>query len=513
MLSDEKKANGGRRMEYTALIVEDNQIALESLKRTIPWERLGLRLVATAENGRQGCDLIRQFRPDIVLADIHMPEMDGLAMVALMEEELADSRVIFITAYEKIEYASRAIKLSAFDFILKPLDNEELCQSLRRAAESLHKDRDAAMESERRDAALRRFRFMNALTAGGADRTEMVFLGFASRIPSGYFMICVESSDGVTGPMLQRVDFLDLPEHMELVSAVLDGELVIYCGLAGETAGWQIQARNIAQIISRNCLDQAVAVSGLHTQASELRTAYDEARQTLLRHVIYGRHTTVDFFGSQSVNSTKLTRLVDLEQSCAKMAQKIDSVTPEAVWNMMMEKSGGKLRLVRIMLLSFCTKAMQEKSSISQWTDSVDISVYNITKLGTLDSARSWLDSFFHEVQKINVPANSSLVRNVLEYVREHVTEGLVLESVAAVFYVSPNYLSTLIRKETGITYRQHVINAKMAVAKQMLADTRMRVEDIAYAIGYENYISFYNVFRKVENMSPTEYRFSKCGE
>ena len=61
--------------------------------------------------------------------------------------------------------------------------------------------------------------------------------------------------------------------------------------------------------------------------------------------------------------------------------------------------------------------------------------------------------------------------------------------------------------------YRQHVINAKLAVAKQMLADTRMRVEDIAYAIGYENYISFYNVFRKMENMSPTEYRFSKCGE
>ena len=179
----------------------------------------------------------------------------------------------------------------------------------------------------------------------------------------------------------------------------------------------------------------------------------------------------------------------------------------------MVEKSGGKLRLIRIMLLSFCTKAMQEKSSISQWTDSVDISVYNITKLGTLESARSWLDNFFHEVQKINVPANSSLVRNVLEYVREHVTEGLVLENVAAVFYMSPNYLSTLIRKETGITYRQHVINAKMTVAKQMLADTRMRVEDIAYAIGYENYISFYNVFRKMENMSPTEYRFSKCGE
>lgn len=91
-------------MEYTVLIVEDNQIALESLRRTIPWEELGLRLVDTADNGRQGCERIEQLRPDIILADIHMPEMDGLSMVERMGEELENCRVIFITAYEKIEY-------------------------------------------------------------------------------------------------------------------------------------------------------------------------------------------------------------------------------------------------------------------------------------------------------------------------------------------------------------------------------------------------------------------------
>ena len=71
-------------MEYTVLIVEDNQIALESLRRTIPWEELGLRLVGTADNGRQGSERIEQLRPDIILADIHMPEMDGLSMVERM---------------------------------------------------------------------------------------------------------------------------------------------------------------------------------------------------------------------------------------------------------------------------------------------------------------------------------------------------------------------------------------------------------------------------------------------
>lgn len=126
-------------MEYTTLIVEDNQIARESLRQTIPWGELGLKLVAVADNGRQGCEKIRQFHPDIVLSDIHMPEMDGLAMLEAMQQELTDARMIFITAYDKIEYASRAIKLSAFDFILKPLDNEELCKSLARAVDSLRR--------------------------------------------------------------------------------------------------------------------------------------------------------------------------------------------------------------------------------------------------------------------------------------------------------------------------------------------------------------------------------------
>ena len=500
-------------MEYTTLIVEDNQIALESLKCTIPWEELDLKLIAAADNGRQGCEMIQKYHPDIILADIHMPEMDGLAMMEAMKEELSDSRVIFITAYDKIEYASRAIKLSAFDFILKPLDNDEICRSLRRAVESLNKDRNAARASERKNLALRRFRLMSALTFTASKKTDETFLGFSDRVPKGFFLISAESSSGISSPTLYRLEFLEPQENMEIVSAMVDGDLVLYCGLLEDTSNWRMLARYLADILSQDILELTVAVSDLHTDASELRIAYEEVRQTLLQHMIYGRSSKVDFYGSQPVNNSKLTRLVDLEQDCRKLALRIDNITAKQVWETIMAKSSGKLRIVRIMLMLFCTKVIQDKMNTTHWVDSLDVTVYGITKLDSLEASRAWLDRFFLELQKINLPNNSQLVDSVLEYVREYVTEGLALESVASLFYVSPNYLSTLIRKETGITYRQHVINAKMAVAKQMLDDTRMRVEDIAYAIGYENYISFYNVFRKMEGMSPTEYRFSRREE
>ena len=104
------------------------------------------------------------------------------------------------------------------------------------------------------------------------------------------------------------------------------------------------------------------------------------------------------------------------------------------------------------------------------------------------------------------------LIRNVQSYVDTYATEGVSLESVARHFHVSPNYLSALVRKETGKTYQQHVIEAKMRVAKQLLDDTRMHIEEISRAVGYENYISFYNMFRRMEGRTPSAYRMRNRG-
>ena len=153
-------------MEFTVLIIDDSRLAVQALEQTIPWEQLGLRLIGSASDGKEGMELIEKHRPDIVLSDIQMPEMDGLTMMERMADQLAGSRVIFITAYEKIEYASRAIKLAAFDFILKPVDNDELCKSLLRAKESLLRDRDQEERSGKLKAVLQRTRLLAALTQG-----------------------------------------------------------------------------------------------------------------------------------------------------------------------------------------------------------------------------------------------------------------------------------------------------------------------------------------------------------
>ena len=109
-------------------------------------------------------------------------------------------------------------------------------------------------------------------------------------------------------------------------------------------------------------------------------------------------------------------------------------------------------------------------------------------------------------------PKHSLLIRNAIQYINLHAIEGIQLNDVAEKLCVSSNYLSMLIRKETGVTFHDHVLRAKMAVARSMLADPRILVDEVARAVGYGNYISFYNAFKRMEHMTPTEFRNQKAG-
>lgn len=494
-------------MGYSVLLVDDNQVALEALKKTIAWQDMSLELIGCALNGKDGCDMILRCKPDIIISDIHMPEMDGLSMLELMKENVSSSKVIFITAYEKIEYASRAIRLSAFDFILKPVDNAELTESIKRAIKSLDDERSKTEQQEHLQATVQRARLLSAITAGPTENQSSVFNDIWGFIPKSYFFIVAETVGGISGPQLHRLEYTSFPESVNIVSTVADGELVMLCAIPNGVPAWQILAKQIAQALQKNLMGMTIAISSLYTDARDFYAAYQDGRCALLRHNVYGSHAEIEFSDDLKSITEKNVKLSEFDASMAKLAQRVDSIDVEEVWQTIVNNSNGKMRLIRFQVMLFGTKVMQNKMAHSKTVDSADMSVYDITRLHNEEEAHSWLTHFIDRIQVTNSSSSSVIVRSVLEYVRSHVTEGLNMEDVASRFRISPNYLSSLIRKETGITYRQFVVNAKIAVAKHLLDDTRMSVEDIAYAIGYENYISFYTAFKKIENISPSEYR------
>lgn len=113
-------------MKVRVMVVEDEPMIRRGIIQVLPWKELDCEIVAEAENGMDGLEKARRFEPDLVISDIKMPKMDGLSMIEKLKKENPQMEVILLTGFQEFEYAQKAITYGVSDYILKPVDQEEM---------------------------------------------------------------------------------------------------------------------------------------------------------------------------------------------------------------------------------------------------------------------------------------------------------------------------------------------------------------------------------------------------
>jgi two-component system response regulator YesN len=122
------------------VIVEDELLVKKGLLLTTDWEGFGCEVVGEASNGYEGIDAISRLRPDIVLTDIRMPGIDGIQMIEALKTQV-DVEYIIITGYSEFEYARSAVRLGVKDYLIKPINDEELADAVRKACNAVRDKR------------------------------------------------------------------------------------------------------------------------------------------------------------------------------------------------------------------------------------------------------------------------------------------------------------------------------------------------------------------------------------
>lgn len=112
------------------LIVDDEPIVRHGIVQAMEWKAMGCVVVGEASNGEEGLEFHSRYQPDIIIADIRMPRMDGIEMLRELRSRNAKTNVILLSAYSDFEYVRSALKLGAVDYLLKPFDLEELKKTI-----------------------------------------------------------------------------------------------------------------------------------------------------------------------------------------------------------------------------------------------------------------------------------------------------------------------------------------------------------------------------------------------
>lgn len=139
------------------LLVDDEPFIVQGLQAMIEWEKYGCEIAGTAGNGQEALAFLKENTVDLIIADIRMPVMDGLELLAkIRKEKISDAWFVILSGYSDFQYAREALRYECMDYILKPVKKEELEEILEKAGKLQEKRLEQEKREEQRDRAVMR---------------------------------------------------------------------------------------------------------------------------------------------------------------------------------------------------------------------------------------------------------------------------------------------------------------------------------------------------------------------
>jgi len=187
-------------MRLKALLIDDEVNILKNLQAVVPWEELDIELAGTARNGEQALELARAERPHLILCDIRMPVMDGIEFLGALREFDSEAEVIMMTGYQDFSYVRSVIRYEVKDYILKPIDYEELAETIRRLADGV-RERNLEQHSMQQEMnqvlhlAYEKVLYDQITDLGGSSSRPFLKLGEADGDRLAFAMMLVDVED------------------------------------------------------------------------------------------------------------------------------------------------------------------------------------------------------------------------------------------------------------------------------------------------------------------------------
>lgn len=474
----------------TLLIVEDEQIIRKALLN-LAWESIGVDRVIDASNGEEGLRQAALHQPEVIVTDINMPLMDGIAMAKELVQR-ASCQIIFLTGYNEFDYAKEAIKIKAFDYILKPVDKEVLMPQVENAFRLVEEDilsKHSAQEFKRQH-------LVNKLLFTSTE-VPLEEIRAAFSLEGGYQ--CVLSSSDSQAEQLRRL----LPD----TTVELDDNSFLTVLLAQDQPQFFTQVDTLQPFLHQHGGTLVIGAAVLDA---------DSFNQTLLQ--------TKEKFEMIKLTKAGIYRAEDITddalgipQNLAEMEEHLTKLIKEQKFHQL-EKQVGELKkdqalrsfpmkIVQPLLIKVIFQIIHEGKLANQDY----YKAYNqLKECRNLNESFQVLESLVHEWQsrtqsqaKIETP-----ISKAIKYVDEHYAdEDLSLQKVAEFIHVSHPYLSNLFKLEIGKKYTEYVFERRMEAAYSLLETTENSITEIAILTGFNNSNYFSSCFKKYSGFSPKQFR------
>jgi two-component system, response regulator YesN len=539
---------------HKLLIVDDEQPIVDWLHGLFS-ELVHLDLdIAKATNGREVLSLLRSTRIDVVLADIRMPEMDGLQLMKAITEAWPDCKVVFLTGYSEFEYVYAAIQRPGVRYLLK---TEEDAQIIKAVEDCIREIEEGYGKAAWIDAARRKIgmampllqqEYLTALLQG--DRSALPVLQDQLRdlelpLDAGRPLLALLGRVDDLPPRITRADrsriLYDmrnavehgLPPGIPRASVMLDALYTLWLAQPEESS-WER-----ARLVIKESLEtvQATCREALHVGMSfafareacrweELAERYRGLRQLL--------NGSVGSESSVIISGADMHALLQAPSGAAPAGSPFPPGTAAAMeicleqgqqtqyFELFAEMKGcleASMSMRHVPALeAFFSLSLRLLSSMSRWGIVGEVALaMDVEGLTHADRFSAWGEAadYLRRVSLAIFRARSrgqeergrTTVSKIKRYIMGHLSEDISLAKLADLAYFNPSYLSRLFKQVTGTNLSEHIQRVRLERALELLADPGMKVQDIAAAVGFASPAYFARFFKKITHLTPQEYR------
>ncbi len=528
---------------YKVLIIDDEPVVRKGIINVIGWEGFGCRIVGEAANGIEGKNLILEHRPDIILTDIYMPEMNGLDMIRETLSAVPKAQIIVLTGYRNFDYIQEALRLGAADYLLKPTKLGAIQNCIHKAVQTLDERKQTSEEivkleklfNEARPILLEK-RLRDAIFhVSPTDDAFMKDMELFDFHLSDYYLLLAEIADVTEAYNLQLSKLGIRNAFVETFGSQLQ---VTPIDIGNKRILFIMQASDGHE----DLLDVDRIMEGIENFMEMVKDVFD-----------------IEFDGALSTHGTKISELYQKASECMKtieykhylgdgaillaqdfLTEKYDDIGLIAMYQepFLQAVKVGNVDAVHDILEkikvsyeeTYCFKAFDIQDFIVRLTydvlnyvlihsdlelaafkmDAMKIqkaltqsrgveAVFELLSIWSADVAKNR-----HAAQTENI---DSLVLKAKKYMEMHYSENISLKEVAEYVNISTYYLSRLFKKETGRNFSEHLTDFRMEKAKSFLTDTDMKLYEIAIQVGISDPHYFSRLFKKNVGVPPTQFR------
>lgn len=488
---------------YKLYLLDDEPFILEGLKYIIDWEEYGFDVVGTSSNGEDGFNFIKNEDVDLIITDIMMPKMTGLELISNLKKINHNAKFIVLSAFQEFQYAKEAISMGAENYLTKPIDEDELIQTIEGVKKKIEKIKLEKVDTKifKNDLILKLI--CNKNNDGVLDRLRL------EGVNLNYKNLCVvilEFAEGgnINNNILNHIDNLNYEYCVNLQNQILiimDKESINKDTL-----------RNLKDDLSSITNEQIYISRGKYVDSIDnLNCSYQSAKDIHEYKLVYPNISWIREYKEKSYNLENID-YIDFNHLKKLLLNKDNKESLnyiESIFSKLKKDENLTVKQIK-------TKSIEVFLNVyNYFNDSkiikgLDLYLEKVINSVNLDQIQLELNNMIkHRQSKLEETDDSisPIILKLLRNIEKNYSKDLNLKEISETYNINSIYLGQLFQKETGILFSDYLNNFRVNKAKNLLVETSLKAAEIGELVGYANKNYFYRKFKDIVGITPSEWR------